>query len=142
MKTKILIVSSLIVAGVILSTGCAGKFHKGNFGDFIFEKFDKNEDSKLNKKEHLDIAFSRFERIDDNEDGNLTKKELNNSLFSNMKLNFVDYYLNRNDLNSDERVTRSEIIEQAKKEFIKLDNNNDGVLSKEEYEKQKSPFKK
>ncbi len=101
---KRLIISSLTVTSVLFSTGCAGKFYKGNFQNFIFEKFDKNEDGKLSKKEHFKLAFSRHQRIDDN-------------------------------------VTKSEIVEQAKKEFIKLDKNNDGVLSKNEYKKQKTCLK-
>jgi len=142
MRYKKLILSSFVVAGIILTTGCAGKFHKDNFEDFIFEKFDKNHDGQLNKKEHFNIHFSRFERIDDNENGNITKKELKESIFSNKKSDFLDYYLKKYDSNNDGKVMKLELIKKSKEEFNKLDTNNDGLISKTEYKKQKSPFKK
>lgn len=142
MNAKKLITSSLVVVSVVLTTGCAGKFHKGNLENFVFEKFDKNDDSKLSKKEHFDMTFSRFERMDDNEDAKVTRKELEDSMFANMKSDFADYYLNRYDLNKDGKVIKSELIEKSKVEFVNLDSNNDGFVSKTEFKKQKSPFNK
>ena len=63
-------------------------------------------------------------------------------MFSNMKSDFVDYYLNRYDLNTDGKVIKSELIKKSKIEFSNLDSNTDGFISKPEYKKQKSPFKK
>ena len=141
MNRKI-IVNSLVVTSVIFITGCASKCHKGDFKNTIFAKFDRNKDSKLSKKEHFNMLLSRFERIDDNRDGKLSKKELKDSKFTNMKSNFSDYYLKKYDLNRDGEVIRSELIEQSKKEFSNLDRNSDGFISKTEFKKQKSPFKK
>ncbi|WP_419777472.1 EF-hand domain-containing protein [Malaciobacter marinus] len=142
MKTKKLILSSFVVASIILTIGCAGKFHKDNFEDFIFERFDKNHDGQLNKKEHFNIQFSRFEKIDDNENGNITKKELKEYIFSNIKLDFSNYYLKKYDSNNDGKVMKLELIEKSKEEFYKLDSNNNGLISKTEYKKQKLPLKK
>lgn len=142
MNTKKLIIGSVVVIGVVFTTGCAGKFYKGNFKNYVFERFDKNNDSKLNKKEHFDMTFSRFERMDNNEDLKVTKKELKDSMFVNIKSDFADYYLNKYDLNKDGKVIKSELIEKSKIEFSNLDLNNDGFVSKIEFKKQKSPFKK
>jgi len=142
MNAKKLIIGSVVVIGVVLITGCASKFHKSNLENFVFERFDKDDDSKLSKKEHFNMIFSRFERMDDNEDAKVTKKELKDSIFANIKSDFADYYLNRYDLNKDEKITKFELIEQSKVEFKNLDRNSDGVLSRTEFKKQKSPFKK
>lgn len=142
MNAKKLIIGSVVIVGVVLTTGCAGKFHKGNLENFVFERFDKNDDSKLSKKEHFDMTFSRFERMDDNKDTKVSRKELKDSMFANMKSGFADYYLNRYDLNRDGKVTKFELIEKTKEEFINLDSNNNGFVSKIEFKKQKSPFNK
>lgn len=142
MDTKKIIVSSFVVAGVILITGCAGKFHKGNFKNFVFERFDKNQNGKLNEKEYFNIISSRFERLDSNENGTITKDELNDSKFSKMQSKFANYYLNKYDLNKNREITKLEVVKQTKNEFIDLDTNKDGSLSKSEFKKQKSPFNK
>ena len=142
MNAKKLILTSLVLVSVVFTVGCAGKFHKGELKNFIFERFDKNDDNKLSKKEHFTMTYSRFERMDENKDDELSKRELENSMFSNMKENFFDYYLKRYDLNKDAKVTKSELIEKTKEEFSSLDNDNDGFISKNEYKKQKSPFEK
>lgn len=141
MNSKKIIVSSLFVAGLILIVGCAGKFHKENFGNFIFERFDKNKDNQLSKKEHLNLAMHRFLMLDENENGMITKKEIQSSKLSRMVPNFKSYIFNKYDLDGDFEVTKAELIEKTKTEFVKVDLNSDGLLSKSEYKKIETPFK-
>lgn len=167
MKTRNLVIATLVLASVALTTGCGGKYAHGNFGNKIFSKYDRNEDGYINKKEHLSIAMKRFERADDNEDGKVTREELKDNRFTKRFPNLVDNYFAQNDLDNNGSVTKAEIIASTKKEFKLSDTNNDnklsknemkdyrvdsrfrsvdtnkdGVISTDEYKKQKSPFNK
>lgn len=133
MGTKKFMISSLLVTGVIFTTGCTGKFYKGAFENKVFDRFDKDKISGLSKKEYLNLVLYRFKKIDNNNDGKITKKELKKCRFSKLQKDYFKKY----DLNNNKIVTKAEIIEQTKLEFIKLDKNNNGLLSKVEYKKEK-----
>jgi Ca2+-binding EF-hand superfamily protein len=167
MKKNKLVLTTLLVTGVILTTGCAGKFGNGNAENKFFKRFDKNSDGYLSKKEYLDTKLERFDRTDDNDDGKITMAEMKESRFSKIVPSFIDRFFETNDLNNDSMVSKAEIIEVTKNDFMKtdknkdnklsleeikkfkaeqrfesIDKNNDGVISKDEYKNQKSPFDK
>ena len=142
MNTKKLMASSLLIVGLILTVGCAGKFHKKNFGNFIFERFDTNEDNQLSKKEHLNLAMHRFAMLDENENGTITKKEVESSRISHLMPSFGTFIFRKYDFDGDSKITKAELIEKTKAEFVKVDLNNDDLLSKSEYKKIETPFKK
>jgi Ca2+-binding EF-hand superfamily protein len=165
MRIRNLVVGTLLITGVIFTAGCMGKFSHGDIGNKMFSKYDTNEDGYLNEKEYVDVALSRFDRADDNEDGTVTKDELKDNRIAKIIPDFIDNYFKKNDLNSDGIVTKNEIINQTKEDFVssdidgdskltkdemkafrmesrfnKIDTDKDGVISKDEYKKQKTPF--
>jgi len=167
MKKRNLVLGTLVIATALFSTGCAGKFSKGDFGNKMFSKYDTNEDGFLNKKEHLEIALNRFNRADDNEDAQLTKEEITDTRFGKIFPGIIENFFKKNDLDKNGVVTKAEIISNSKDEFIKsdinndsklsidemkeyrinsrfesIDTNKDGLISKDEYKQQKSPFGK
>ena len=167
MKVRSLVIGSLVVSSIFLMAGCAGKYHKGNFENKMFEKYDANGDNYVNENEYLDVMTQRFDRCDDNQDGKITKEELRESRFMKRMPSSVDDYFETNDLNNDMAVSKDELTQQSKatfkqsdinndnklsseemkefrmeKRFESVDLNNDGVVSKDEYKNQKSPFSK
>lgn len=167
MKVRNLVIGTLVVSSVFLMAGCAGKYYKGNFENKMFEKFNSNDDGYVNEKEYSDVMTQRFDRSDDNEDGKITKEELSESRFMKIMPGLADEYFKTNDLNHDMVVSKSELIKQSrmdfkqadvnndkllsskemkeykmKKRFELIDSNHDGVISKDEYKNQKSPFSK
>jgi len=167
MKKRNLVLGTLIITSALFSTGCAGKFSPSKMGDKMFSKYDTNKDGFVNKKEHLEIALNRFNRADDNEDAQVTKEEITNTRFGKIFPDMVENFFKKYDLDKNGVVSKAEIISNAKDEFIKsdknkdnklsknemkeyrvdsrfesIDINNDGLISKDEYKKQKSPFGK
>lgn len=167
MKKRNILVGTLVITGVLFTTGCTGKFHKGNFENNMFQKLDNDSDGFVSKKEHFQIAVERFDRSDDNEDGKITKEELKECRFAKIMPYFVENYFAKNDLDKDGFVTKAEINKQVENEFIKsdtnkdnkltykemkeyrmesrfeeIDKNGDGVISKDEYKEQKSPLRR
>ena len=167
MKKRDLVTGALVIATVLGSIGCAGKFSHNKIKDKMFLKYDTNKDGYVNKKEHLEIAINRFYKADNNEDGKVTKVEIEYTRFGKIFPSMVENFFKKNDLDKDGVVTKTEIISNSKEEFMKsdinydnklsknemkeyrinskfesMDENKDGLISKDEYKKQKSTFDK
>ena len=165
MRTRNLVVGTLLVTSVVFTTGCMGKFPHADMGNKMFSKYDTNEDGYLSEDEYMSVTLKRFERADSNENGVLTKDELADSRIAKMMPDLVDDYFQKNDENKDGVITQKEITNQTKKDFAiadkngdskltkdemknfriknrfeKVDTNADGVISQDEYKKQKTPF--
>ncbi len=167
MKKRNLVIGLVVTAIVLSSTGCAGKFGKGNFADKMFSKFDDDKDGFVDKTEFFAISTSRFKRTDDNGDSKISKKESQETFIAKRFPSKIKKWFIRNDTNKDGFISSDEMREDSRKEFLaqdinndsklsqtemtkyrndqrfkSIDTNNDGSISKKEYSNTKTPFSK
>ncbi|MEA2091783.1 MAG: hypothetical protein U9O83_05420 [Campylobacterota bacterium] len=162
---RVMIITALVVG--LMSSGCAGKFRGGDMSSHMFNKYDQTEEGLVTESSYIEVAISRFERTDDNGDNNVTKKESEESRFGQFMPGVMEHWFDKNDINSDNIVEKPEMLTTTSKEFIAMDTNkdsllskdemkvyrkneifdvvdtnNDGVVTREEFQKSKSPFEK
>ncbi len=130
MKTVITITA--LVAVVLMSSGCAGKYRGGDMSSHMFNKYERNDNNLVTEKVYTDVAVSRFERTDANDDNRVTKQESEESRFAKFMPGIMEHCFERNDINSDNVVERSEMLTTTSKDFLQTDTNNDKLMSQDE----------
>jgi Ca2+-binding EF-hand superfamily protein len=102
--------------------------------DDPFSKIDKNKDGKISKQEYLDAVNGNFDKLDKNHDGILTREELQ----LNGKID-VDKFIKETDTNNDGKISKREYQQAAKKRFNQLDKDKNGFIDKNEWSDDRSP---
>jgi Ca2+-binding EF-hand superfamily protein len=115
----------------------------------MFEGTDTNQDGQLQLSEYLANAEQRFIAMDLNQDGYLTKEEgkmalrdmrknrktrVNRDKGADKKNHLSSKMFERADADKDGQVQLSESLSHAEKRFAKMDQNEDGVVTKSEGE--------
>lgn len=135
MKKRNLVIGLVVTAIVVSSTGCVGKFGKGNFANKMFSKFDDNKDGFVDKTEYFAISTSRFKRADNNGDKKVSKEESKDTFIAKRFPSKIEKWFTRNDIDKDGFISYDEMREDSRKEFLAQDINNDSKLSQSEMNK-------
>lgn len=146
MKNSVLIASlglAIIAGGAVASSDKAGaRDHRPHHS---FEELDANGDGKLMPEEMAAHMQARFEGADTNGDGALSKDELRARVEERMAKRadkYVDHMLERHDANGDGALTMDEMKPRDEgKMFARMDADQDGAISKEEFESMRAKAK-
>lgn len=122
-----------------------------NFVDQVFEKLDINKDGIIDKKDIQKYSKSDFELMDTDKDGKISKNEFfefvcnkscnqGNCECKNYKnkedLDYMADYWQRTDRNKDGYISFEEKFEADMDNFVSLDYNGDGKVTRDEVESQ------
>ena len=132
MKKRNVLSGLVVIAVVLTSTGCAGKFGHAKFEDKMFSKFDEDKDGSVDKTEYLEVSSTRFERADDNGDSKVSKEESENTFIAKRFPSKMQKWFYANDINKDGYISTDEMKKSSKEEFLLQDTNGDSKLSKGE----------
>ena len=131
-KTSLLYVALIS----LLFTGCS--LLKPNYSDeqmhnYLFDKFDSDEDGVITKAEYMDFIDERFLKMDTDRDGTITKEDLYNSRFYTFLPELAEAVFRDSDLDDDGLITKDEMIKAEEIRFKQMDVNGDGQLSRDEF---------
>ena len=145
MKNTVLM-SSLAVAIVLggVSQGFAGSGKGGHGPHHSFEELDINSDGQISREEMAGHMQKRFEGADTNSDGNLSRDELVERIKerkAKKEEKYADHMMERHDANGDGVLSVDEMSEKREgrleKMFVKVDVDENGTISVEEFEAMK-----
>jgi len=148
-------ITAAVLLGLVVNvSSCAQSPEKGKElqelpkVEEVFKSKDKNEDGKLAKNELIGFVSNDFEKLDVDKDGFLSMEELANASKFQRRMRpngrrgerpTVDELIARMDNNKDEKLSKGEVDGPLLDGFSKIDNNNDGFLTKEELVKAPKP---
>ncbi|MDA8747641.1 EF-hand domain-containing protein [Litoreibacter sp.] len=146
-KTTTLTKSLLLAAGVAVllspTTGFAKGEGRGHGPRISFEALDTDANGEVTKAEMEAAADARFAKSDINSDGFLTKDELGQDA-NKRATKRIDRMFEHRDANNDGKLSTQELRpsdERAAERFARVDTDNSGGISKDEFEAAKKDRK-
>lgn len=146
MKNFTLIASlgaAIVIGGLVTPAEAAGGKHRPHHS---FEELDANSDGKLTQAEMELHMQARFEGADANGDGLLSKDELLERLKArkaDRAEKYIGHMLERHDANGDGALSMDEMKSRHHgKMFARMDKDDDGAVTKEEFEAARERMKK
>lgn len=131
-KTSLLYVALIS----LLFTGCSllkPSYSDEQMHNYLFDKFDSDEDGVITKAEYMDFIDERFLKMDTDRDGTITKEDLYNSRFYTFLPELAEAVFRDSDLDDDGLITKDEMIKAEEIRFKQMDVNGDGQLSRDEF---------
>ena len=133
---------AIIAGGAVTTAEAAGDKHRPHHS---FEELDANSDGKLTRAEIETHMQMRFEGADTDADGVLSKDELLARLKkgqSERAEKYVNHMLDRHDANGDGALSLEEMkARHDGKMFGRMDADQDGAVTKQEFEEARAKFK-
>jgi len=90
----------------------------------VLPNLDKNKDGRISKKEYRNAVVGTFDRLDKNRDGILTQEEIK----TDSKID-IDQFIKKTDTDNDGKITKREYEQAAEARFIRLDKNQSGFIN-------------
>ncbi len=148
-------------------TACSGSQPRKHNPNAMFEKFDEDRDGFVDYAEYSAVNYARLIRADKDEDDRVSIQESEQTFIGKRFPNKMKQWFKSTDLDNNSFISKLEMDEKSKKDFLKkdvnkdklltkvemrdyrnaqkfnyIDANKDGTISKQEYLKMKAPFSK
>jgi Ca2+-binding EF-hand superfamily protein len=141
-RTKVMLAVGAITLGTTTMVGASqagggwGRGHHGGGwgggGDRLFEQFDANGDGLITQAEIDQVLGDRLASFDQNNDGSLNLEEYQALWLDAMRERMVDRFQAHDD-DGDATVTVEEFVGSYSSMVRRLDNNDDGQLTREDF---------
>ena len=127
---------SLPLLSLILISGCA--WMKPHYNDvqmhnYLFNKFDANEDGVITKAEYMEFIDERFDKMDTDGNGTITKEDLYDSRFYTFLPELAQAVFRDSDLDQSDTITKDEMLKAEEARFKMMDTDGDGKLTPDEF---------
>ena len=133
------LVAGLAFGSTALAQGTDRAQSKHERGAKLLARLDQNADGKLSRQELQAQALKRFEAADSDNDGKVTQAELSRHVAAKMAERQAKRAerMKALDSNGDGQWSKDELSKLPERWFSKLDQDQDGVLSRQELEARK-----
>lgn len=131
--TKSVIIAALSVSVVGVAAAQTGGMHRGGLYKH-FDEVDANADGFITQDEMSAHHAERFAMKDTNGDGALSKDEMRAAMMGKMEQR-LDHMFENKDKNSDGMLDASEMNGRKAQMFNKIDEDDDGKISRDEAKK-------
>ena len=119
------------LAVLMLALGGAAMAGGGEKHARMFDRLDANNDEQINRDEIKPVVAKRFKRFDTDGDGVVSAAEIDAHLMKRVERQRA-HILKRFDRDDDGAVSRAEFDRQVARMFDLADENDDGLVSREE----------
>ncbi|GEM_PF-2927403 len=159
MRLKQLSLATLITVGAVSLSSLAfagGGMHMGRMGGdmhrFMHQMMDSNKDGSVDEKEFQAFRDQHFTKLDQNHDGKLSAKEfaMMPKIMAEMRKKAKEMaqqerlkkHFAKLDANGDGKISKAEFDAKGERSFIRMDQNDDGLLNKKDRMKMMHKMKK